>query len=628
MTAPNLTISVEPTINNAIMFLPLAPDKAGDAARGELALAFTIRNNEATAVQVTGLKISFPGAAVPGESVSPNLAIPAHGQMGWNFAKANDISAPFPAPGQISFAFSCQGYAEPAVVNMPLVAAGAPVPGGFDFPAAASDLRIGEYWNGQSLTHDAGAGGSQLFAYDMGVVGLDPSSNTLSSLLPGTNNTNNSDSRIWGKPVRAVADGIVLEAENSVPNNPAPLHWTSDADLQAKLQAQADNYWNKPQFKNPGAGNHFYLQHGDHVVLYAHMQKGSLNPALLNPGAVVKRGEFLGLAGNAGNSTSPHLHVHAIKGTKPESGPLRPFPYRDMWVVASSAVHPPDPSGAWVKAADQGLPGVGSLIWPAATKPAWYPPGWGEITRSGVPDSAFQTEFDKVTQSGYRMVWVDGFDVGGKTYFNMIFRPEDGTPWVAQVGLDAAAYQTAFDKWTGQGYRLQHCETFRSGGNVRYGGIWVKSAGPAWRAYHGASASFHQSEFDTLTKQGYVPVVVSAVETSGGLVYAALYEQENVGGFILSGALDFQDYQTQTDANIAAGRFPKSLNAISNSGKPLMLGLWEQKASSAFVARHGQNAAQYQAEYDLRLKAGYLTRALSGCDNGGGQALYAAIWSK
>jgi hypothetical protein len=59
-----------------------------------------------------------------------------------------------------------------------------------------------------------------------------------------------------------------------------------------------------------------------------------------------------------------------------------------------------------------------------------------------------------------------------------------------------------------------------------------------------------------------------------------------------------------------------------------MLGLWEQKASSAFVARHGQSAAQYQAEYDLRLKKGYLTRVLSGCDNGGGQALYAAIWSK
>jgi hypothetical protein len=131
-----------------------------------------------------------------------------------------------------------------------------------------------------------------------------------------------------------------------------------------------------------------------------------------------------------------------------------------------------------------------------------------------------------------------------------------------------------------------------------------------------------------LTKEGYVPVVVSAVETSGGLLYTALYEKTDVGGFILSGALDFQDYQTQTNANIAAGRHPASLNAISNGDNPLMLGLWEQKASAEFVARNGQTAAQYQAEYDLRLQQGYLTRALSGCDNGHGVPLYAAIWSK
>ena len=197
------------------------------------------------------------------------------------------------------------------------------------------------------------------------------------------------------------------------------------------------------------------------------------------------------------------------------------------------------------------------------------------------------------------MVWVDGFDVGGKPYFNMIFRPEDGTVWQAEVGLDAAHYQTEFDKWVNAGYRPLHVETFLNGGNVLYAGIWVKNSGPAWSAYHGRSAAFHQSQFDTLTKEGFVPVVVSAVETSGGLLYTALYEKTDVGGFILSGALDFHDYQTQTNANIAAGRHPASLNAISNGGNPLMLGLWEQKASAEFVARNGQTAAQYQAEYDL-----------------------------
>ncbi len=629
MTTPNLTVTVEPSNAGTLMFLPLAPKNAAASLQGEIALFLAIQSNESSPIHVKQLTVSFAGSpAVPAVAIPLDLTIPAHTAVGWSFATANDLVVPVPAPGQIALSLMCQDFAQPFVVTMPLAAAGAPVPGGFNFPAKASDLRIGEYWSGQSLTHDAGASGSQLFAYDMEVVGLDPSSHAFSTLMPGTNNTNNQDWRIWGKPIYAVADGSVLEFENEVPNNPAPLHWTSQADLDAKMAAQAANYWNKPQFKNPGGGNHFYLQHGDHVVLYAHMQNGSLNPALLSTGATVKRGQFLGLAGNAGNSTNPHLHIHTIKGVAPEVGPLRPFPFRDTWVLDSTVLLPPDPTGPWVDAADQGLPALNSLIWPWPTKPSWYPPGWGEITRTGISDASFQTEFNKVTGSGYRMVWVDGFQVGGQTFFNMIFRPIDGTVWQAEVGLDANKFQLEFDKWKNAGYRLLHVETYLKGSTVLYAGIWVQSAGPAWSAYHGRSAADHQAQFDSLTKQGYVPTAVSAVETSSGLTYSALYEQRDVGGFILSGALGFADYQTQTDANIKAGRNPAGLNAISNGGNPLMLGLWEQKASSSYVAKHGQTATQFQAEYTLRLQQGYFTRAVSACDSGNGTALYATLWSK
>ena len=63
------------------------------------------------------------------------------------------------------------------------------------------------------------------------------------------------------------------------------------------------------------------------------MQAGTLPQKFLKKDAVVKAGDLLGLAGNAGSSSEPHTHIHAIKGTVAESGPLRPLLFRDMFAI-------------------------------------------------------------------------------------------------------------------------------------------------------------------------------------------------------------------------------------------------------------------------------------------------------
>jgi hypothetical protein len=57
------------------------------------------------------------------------------------------------------------------------------------------------------------------------------------------------------------------------------------------------------------------------------------------------------------------------------------------------------------------------------------------------------------------------------------------------------------------------------------------------------------------------------------------------------------------------------------------MALWEQlSVSRQYVARHGLTSAQYQAEFDANLAAGYQLDTISGCWDGGW--IYAAIWSK
>jgi hypothetical protein len=130
-----------------------------------------------------------------------------------------------------------------------------------------------------------------------------------------------------------------------------------------------DNTTFGPQIPTPMPveGNHFYIQHGPDLVLYAHFQMGSLNSAVLSSG-VVSEGQFLGLAGNSGNSTEPHLHMHIIRTTAPWGGPPRPLPFRNIYVLDKARVMPdpwlPNSDAPWTKVDGQDLPSVMSAIWP------------------------------------------------------------------------------------------------------------------------------------------------------------------------------------------------------------------------------------------------------------------------
>ena len=53
---------------------------------------------------------------------------------------------------------------------------------------------------------------------------------------------------------------------------------------------------------------------GGNFAFYAHMQRGSLKVKL---GDKVRTGDVIGLLGNTGNTTAPHLHFHVMDGPSP-----------------------------------------------------------------------------------------------------------------------------------------------------------------------------------------------------------------------------------------------------------------------------------------------------------------------
>lgn len=60
------------------------------------------------------------------------------------------------------------------------------------------------------------------------------------------------------------------------------------------------------------AGNHVVIECQSVAVALAHLQSGSV---AVGAGDAVTTGQPVGLVGNSGNTSEPHLHIHAVRAS-------------------------------------------------------------------------------------------------------------------------------------------------------------------------------------------------------------------------------------------------------------------------------------------------------------------------
>jgi hypothetical protein len=99
--------------------------------------------------------------------------------------------------------------------------------------------------------------------------------------------------RIFGAPVFAPCAGRVMGTENGLPDLAVPR-----MDRENLL------------------GNHVLLACGGVVLVFAHLREGSV---MVEEGEDVTPGQSLGEVGNSGNTSEPHLHIHAQRPGGPDS---------------------------------------------------------------------------------------------------------------------------------------------------------------------------------------------------------------------------------------------------------------------------------------------------------------------
>jgi hypothetical protein len=181
---------------------------------------------------------------------------------------------------------------------------------------------------------------AQRFAIDW--VKIDAHSRTFSG-----DSLKNSSYYAYGNDALAVADGIVTEVKDSIPENVPGIYSRA-----------------VPITLETVGGNHVIIDlGGGRYAFYAHLQPGSIKVKL---GDRVKRGQRLGLVGNSGNSTEPHLHFHVSDASSPLGSEGIPYAFETLYVIGHCR--------ALMNACEQtASPTVGRLEMPVANEVVRFP---------------------------------------------------------------------------------------------------------------------------------------------------------------------------------------------------------------------------------------------------------------
>lgn len=318
------------------------------------------------------------------------------------------------------------------------------------FPMKSDDLGLTHRYK----TGDHASGGGQVYGKDIGVVRPIGDNDWSGLVSDGADKTVNSNHLIYGKKVYAMVSGTVVNCWRNAPDNAKA--GTKDADVL--------------NFYVGVGGNHVWIKTDDGVYAqHAHMIPGSI-PASICPnnktrfdkpsswtmppeaavsgGVKVVKGQYLGMVGNSGNSTGPHLHIHMIKDGEPypmkfERGQTTPF---------TNGVT--SPNGPWTQVKGNTLPTGPILI--------WAPRSTGNWTVNNVPAAGFQGWFTHMTDSGQMPENLPC--KSGGAFYDTQWVPSKGA-WYARAGMTATELANYTNQYANDGfyqYKWWYCNSVRS----------------------------------------------------------------------------------------------------------------------------------------------------------------------
>ncbi len=256
----------------------------------------------------------------------------------------------------------------------------------------------------------------------------------------------------------------------------------------------------------------------------------------------------------------------------------------------------------------------------APAAPPWF-------AAHGLTAPAYQAKFDELGAKGFRLTSISGYLDQGKLRYAAVWRAIPGPAWTARHGLSPAAFQQQFDALDKQGYRLTFVNGYEVGGQERLAGVWEQRTGPAYTARTGLTGAQYQQLFDIQTRGGARLLHVSAYSKGGAPRYAAIFEQSQGPVGITIPGMKGGDFQAKYNQYIKQGYTLKTVSGVRLGGVDRYTATWEKSASDRATRAHfGTPVKAYQRLVDSDRYQDYYPLAVQAFGDRGTPARVNSLW--
>jgi len=148
--------------------------------------------------------------------------------------------------------------------------------------------------------------------------------------------------------------------------------------------------------------------------------------------------------------------------------------------------------------------------------------------------------------------------------------------WEAYHGKTGDFHQSKVDTIGQEGYRIISLSITGSEGHRRYAAVWAKDGGPPQRWFHGRTADEYQEIFNSWTKDGFRPTILTATGFAPSR-FAGVFEKSSTPFLARHGIdeVEFTNTSSSAHDNGLILRWAAMYGEISEHGGGLSVPTWK-----------------------------------------------------